>query len=140
MLLLGDANKVLERSRYEGLFDAVFVSNHAATKASAWLNKIVRQEGSGHAIVIAESAKYALDFKPEHKTEFLRRVYEAAREANWLIEGAHPVDGQAESHLCFVCCDKGDAEHWHEVPQLPSPVVDDQVDEQKPNAPTSAGE
>jgi len=142
VLLLGDANKVLERSRYDGLFDAVLVSNLAAMKASTWLNKVVRHSDlGGHAIVRVETARYALDFKPEHKTEFVRRCYEAAREAEWLVEGTPVLDGTTNSYLTFVCSNTTSeerSENWHDIPVMASPVVDEQVDEKKPNAAVDA--
>lgn len=110
-LLLGEASKVCDRSRYHGLFDAVFVSALAASQASTWMNKIVRcpMEGEGEArpVVVVETAMYALDFKPEHKTEYVRRVYEAAREAGWKVQGEAPVEGQAQPRLQFVCTGEG---------------------------------
>jgi len=127
VLLLGEANKVLDRARYEGLFDAVLVSNLAGSQADAFLNKVVQPSDSAHAVVTVETAKYALDFKPEHKTEFVRRVYEAGREAGWQLSGAAPVEGQAEPHLHFVCCgDSGD--EWLPIPEMEAPV---QVQEQE---------
>merc|ERR1711924_416705 len=81
-LLLGEMPKVLDRARYHGLFDAVMVSSLTASHACDGLNKLLKQEG-GHPTVTVETAKFALDFKADQKTEFVRRIYEGARAAGW---------------------------------------------------------
>jgi len=123
-LLLGEAKGVLDRARYEGLFDAVLVSNVAASQAATWINKILCRDGLVPTVVF-ETAKHALDFKPDSKTEFVRRCYEAAREAGWMLDGAAPTTGEAAGHLRFVACGENHTEKCLAIPELPALVVND---------------
>lgn len=128
VLLLGEGQQVLSRSRYDGLFDAIFVSNLTASNMTNWLSKSLNRDSEGHPVVVVETAKYALDLSKDQKTEFIRRLYVAGTEAAWQLHEAAPRDGQAEPHLHFVCCGEEGAEEYLAVPELPITMVD-------PNAP-----
>jgi len=141
VLLLGDAPKLLNRNRYEGLFDAAIVSNLAAGQATEWMNKTLNrgEDMSKVPTVTIETAKFALDFKPDQKTEFVRRCYKSATEAGWLVDISvndnkvvPPVSGEMESQMRFVYAGEDGLEHWNAIPELPVP--EGYEEEKKPNA------
>jgi len=102
VLLLG-SNKVLGRARYQGLFDAVVVSNLCAGQATEEINPLLRTEQGVGAIVTVETAKFVLDFHKDQKTEFLRRVYAGAEKATWVVRKENaPTDGQGTGSVDFL--------------------------------------
>jgi len=66
-----------------------------------------------------ETAKYVLDFRKEHKTEFLRRLYDGAKEAGWMTQGEPPMQGEKLSQLVFVHANEG----FSPIPELPKPEL-----------------
>jgi len=122
VMLLGESQKTLDRKKFEALFDGVIISSLAASNASSeWMNRMLSRKDTNVPVVVMETAKFALDFKPDQKTEFVRRCYLAGKEAGWLAEGAVPVVGEAEAQLRFVACGEDGQEHWKALPDMPVP-------------------
>jgi len=139
-LVLGNT-KVLDRARYHGLFDAAVVSNLAAGQATETLNKLLHTAPGVGACVTLETAKFVLDFRNDHKTEFLRRLYVEASKAGWLVRGAPPTEGQAQNHVCFAYSGDGGLNgEWNPVPELEVPEKLKQAEEDKPKKPRAVAE
>eukprot|EP00658_Telonema_sp_P-2_P081128 TRINITY_DN8236_c0_g1_i3.p1 TRINITY_DN8236_c0_g1~~TRINITY_DN8236_c0_g1_i3.p1 ORF type:complete len:385 (-),score=105.53 TRINITY_DN8236_c0_g1_i3:141-1295(-) len=107
VLLLGEPEALLRRQRYLERFDAALVAN--ASSSADWSTLVGTLGPRGYLVV--ETAKFVLDLRKEHKTEFLRRVYESARESSMQLlpmsEKAHqgkgaPQTGEAVAHVMFV--------------------------------------
>lgn len=121
--------KVLDRARYNGLFDSVVVSNLAAQQADETLNQSLRCG----ATVTVETAKFVLDFNKTHKTEFMRRVYDGAKRANWFIQGTEPSTSGLETDLLtFACFGDGEIKgEWSAIPEMEIPENVLQHEEEK---------
>jgi len=128
VMMLGEPPLLLRRQRYSELFDTVYV---AATSGTEDLSTVVATLAPLGGFII-ETAKYVLDFRKEYKTEFLRRLYEATREAGLqllpMMEKAYqgkgaPQDGEAATHLKFIKPESVDvaAEGTIAIPELEVP-------------------
>eukprot|EP00656_Telonema_subtile_P010207 TRINITY_DN1488_c0_g1_i3.p1 TRINITY_DN1488_c0_g1~~TRINITY_DN1488_c0_g1_i3.p1 ORF type:complete len:587 (+),score=143.20 TRINITY_DN1488_c0_g1_i3:88-1848(+) len=77
VLMLGEPQQLLRRQKYLELFDSVFIANTSA--GEDWSTVVSTIAPQGYLAI--ESAKFVLDFRKDHKTEFLRRLYESGRES-----------------------------------------------------------
>jgi len=78
--LFGDLKKIFGRSRYQELFDLIFVSQHIAHDCfSADLNKIAAQ----NCVIVSETVKY-LPVKLPEKKLFVQKLNELGTKASWV--------------------------------------------------------
>lgn len=98
VLMLGEPQQLLRRQRYNQLFDGAYISCCSAGEDLSIVGNTLTAGG----LLVLETAKFVLDFRIENKTEFLRRLYDVATQAQMfgllpMRENAHQGKGAART-------------------------------------------
>ena len=87
--MVGNPSSVLDKPRFHGLFDAVFVSARAASCTEHdWFAQLVKP---GTGLVAVESSKFLVPLSREQKAEFVRKEEGFAAKHGWTRITPPPV-------------------------------------------------
>lgn len=88
--MVGQPSAVLTKPRWQGFFDAVFVSARSGgCLEHDWFAQVLRDDGLG--LVAVETAKFLVPLTMDQKTEFVAKEEAFAAKHNWTRMGAPPV-------------------------------------------------
>jgi len=142
MLMLGEPQLLLRRQKYAELFDAMYCANASAGDD---LTVTVGALAPGGSLTL-ETAKYVLDLRREHKTEFLRRIYVSAQatealelrpfgEKSYQGKGA-ALTGEQAAHVTLVKAggERGGTIGFPEIEAMEGAKAQEQPEPEQPAA------
>lgn len=77
--MVGNCSNILQKSRYQGLFNGIFVSSRYAQIIGEPYFPGLLNKTAGRSFVAAETAKYVVPLNQDTKQEFEKRLEEFGR-------------------------------------------------------------